>query len=64
MVIYLFEKFEFFLSKITCLNEEIRRELKLSNFNKVIQITKIVKFEIHLKRKEIEISQFFKFLIV
>jgi len=49
---------------MTCLDEEIRRELKLSNFKKVSQITKIVEFEIHSKRKEFEIPQFVKFLIV
>jgi len=49
---------------MTCLDEEIRRELKLSNFKKVFQITKIVEFEIHSKRKEIEIPQFVKFFIV
>jgi len=63
-VIHLFKEFEFLISKMTCLNEETRRELKLSNFKKVFQITKIVEFEIHLKRKEIEIPQFVKFLIV
>jgi len=49
---------------MTCLVEEIRRELKLSNFKKVFEITKIVEFEIHSKKKEIEISQFVKFIIV
>jgi len=49
---------------MTCLDEEIRRELKLSNFKKVFQITKIVEFEIHSKRKEIEIPQFLKFINV
>jgi len=63
-VIHLFWEFEFLLSKMTCLDEEIRRELKLSNFKKVSQITKIVEFEIHSKRKEFEIPQFVKFLIV
>jgi len=47
-----------------CLDEEIKRELKLRNFKKIFQITKIVKFEIHSKRKEIEIQQFVEFLIV
>jgi len=32
---------------MTCLDEGIIRELKLSNFKKVIQITKVVEFEIH-----------------
>jgi len=63
-VIHLFGEFEFLLRKMTCLDEEIRRELKLSNFKKVFQITKIVEFEIHSKRKEIEIPQFVKFFIV
>jgi len=63
-VIHLFGEFKFLLSKMTCLDEEIRRELKLSNFKKVFQITKIVEFEIHSKRKEIEIPQFLKFINV
>jgi len=63
-VIHLFREFKFFLNKMTCLVEEIRRELKLSNFKKVFEITKIVEFEIHSKKKEIEISQFVKFIIV
>jgi len=63
-VIHLFENFEFLLSKMTCLDEKIKRKLKLRNFKKVFQITKIVEFEIHSKREEIEIPQFVKFLIV
>jgi len=63
-VIYLYGEFEFLLSKTTCLDEKIRRKLKLSNFKKVFQINKIVEFEIHSKREEIEIPQFVKFLIV
>jgi len=31
---------------MTCLDEEIKRKLKLRNFKKVFQITKIVEFEI------------------
>jgi len=46
-VIYLFEQFEFFWSKMICLDEEIKRKLKLRNFKKVFQITKIMEFEIH-----------------
>jgi len=49
---------------MTCLDDEIKRELGLRNFKKIFQITKIVKFEIHSERKEIEIPQFVKFLIV
>ena len=30
-----------------CLNEEIKRKLKLMNFKKVFQITKVIEFEIH-----------------
>jgi len=36
---------------MTCLNGEIKRELKLRNFKKIFQITKIVEFEIHSKKK-------------
>jgi len=63
-VIHLFGKFEFLLSKMTCLDEKIKRKLKFRNFKKVFQITKIVEFEIHSKREEIEISQSVEFLIV
>jgi len=63
-VIHLFEEFEFLWSKMTCLDEEIKRELKLKNFKKIFQITKIVEFEIHSERKETEIPQFVKFLIL
>jgi len=45
-VIHLFGEFEFLWSKMTCLDEEIKRKLKLRNFKKVFQITKIVEFEI------------------
>ena len=37
--------------------------MKLRKFKKVFQITKIVEFEIHSKRKEIEISQVVELLI-
>jgi len=63
-VIHLFGEFEFLWSKITCLDEEIKRKLKLMNFKKIFQITKIVEFKINSKRKEIEIPQFVEFLIV
>jgi len=53
-VIHLFGEFEFLLSKMICLDEEIIRELKLSNFKKVFQITKIVELEIHSKRKKLK----------
>jgi len=46
-----------------CLDEEIKRKLKLKNFKKVFQITKIIEFEIHSKKKEIEISRVREFLI-
>ena len=32
---------------MTCLDEEIKRKLKLRNFKNVFQITKIVEFKIH-----------------
>jgi len=63
-VIHLFGAFEFLLSKMTCLDEEIKRKLKLWNSKKIFQITKIVEFEIDSKRKKIEIPQFVEFLIV
>jgi len=63
-VIHLFKEFEYLLSKMTCLDEEIERKLKLRNFNNVFQITKIVEFEIHSKRKEIEIPRFVEFVII
>jgi len=63
-VIHLFGEFEFLYNKMTCLDEKIKRKLKLKNFKKIFQITKIVEFEIHSKRKEIEISQFLGLLIV
>jgi len=37
------------------LYEEIKRKLKLKNYKKVFQITKIVDFEIHSKKKDIKI---------
>jgi len=46
-----------------CLDEEIRRKFKLRNFNKVFQITKRENFEIHSKKKEIEIPQVVELLI-
>jgi len=46
-----------------CLDEEIRMKFKLRIFRKVFQITKIIEFEIHSKRKEIEILQFLEFLM-
>jgi len=41
--------------EIKYLDEEIKSILKLMNFKKVFQITKIIEFEIHLKKKEVEI---------
>jgi len=55
-VIYLFKEFKIFWSKMTCLDEEIQKKLKLKNFKKVFQITKIVEFEIN---KKIKISLLF-----
>jgi len=37
--------------------------MKLNNFKKVFQITKIVQFEIHSKKKEIENFQVVELLI-
>jgi len=45
------------------LDEEIKRKLKLRNFKNIFQITKIVEFEIHSKKKEIEILQVVELLI-
>ena len=53
-VIHLFGEYEFLWSKITCLDEEIKKELKLRNFKKIFQITKIVEFEIHSKMKKLK----------
>jgi len=36
---------------MTCLDEEIKRKLKLRNLKNVFQITKIVEFEIYLKKR-------------
>jgi len=41
-VIHLFEEFEILTRKMTCLDDKIKRNLKLRNFKKVFQITKIV----------------------
>jgi len=41
------------------LDEEVKRKLKFWNFKKVFQITKIVEFEIHSKKKIIEIPLLF-----
>jgi len=41
---------------MTCLDEKIKRKLKLKNFKMIFQISKIVEFEIHSKNKEIKIS--------
>jgi len=49
-VIHLFEEFEILSRKMICLDEGIKRKLKNKNFKKVFQITKIVKFEIHLNK--------------
>jgi len=48
---------------MTCLDEKIKRKLKLRNFKKAFQITKIIEFEIQSKKKEIEIPQVMEFLI-
>ena len=37
-------------------------KLELKNFNKVFQMTKIIQFTIHSKKKEIEIFQVVKLL--
>jgi len=46
------------------LDEKIKRKLKLRNFKKVFQITKIVEFEIYSQKKEIEILQVEELLII
>jgi len=56
-IIHLFEEFKIFSRKMICLNMKIKRKLKLRNFKKVFHIIKIVKFEIHLIKKEIEFPQ-------
>ena len=35
---------------MTCLDEKVKRKLKLKNFKKVFQITKIEEFKIHYKK--------------
>jgi len=52
-VILLFGEFKILLSKVACLNEKIKRKLKFMNFKMVFQITKIIYFEIHSKKKKI-----------
>jgi len=54
-IIFLSEEIEIFLRKMICLDEKIKRKLKLRNFMKIFQITKIVDFEIHSKMKETKI---------
>jgi len=63
-VIHLFREFEILSRKMTCLDEKIKRKLKLRNFKKVFQITKIVEFEIYSQKKEIEILQVEELLII
>ena len=46
------------------MDEKIKRKLKLRNFKKVFQITKIVEFEIYSQKKEIEILQVEELLII
>jgi len=48
---------------MTCLDEKIKKKLKLRNFKNVFQINKIIEFQIHSKKKEIEILQVVKFFI-
>jgi len=54
-VINLFEEFETLSKKMICLDEKNKKELKLRIFKNVFQIIKIGNFEIHFKKKEIEI---------
>jgi len=54
-VILLFKKFEILLRRMWCLDEKIKKKLKLENYKKVFQMIKVVKFEIHSKKKKIEI---------
>lgn len=53
--IHLFGEVEIFWSKITCLDKEIKK-MKLENSKYILQITKIIEFKIHWKKKEILIS--------
>jgi len=62
-VIHIFGEFKILSKNMICLDEEIRRKFKLRNFNKVFQITKRENFEIHSKKKEIEIPQVVELLI-
>jgi len=39
-VIHLFENFEILLRKMTCLNQKIKRKMKLKKISKVFQIKK------------------------
>jgi len=46
------------------LNGEIKMKLKLSNFKKVLQKTKIIEFEIHTKRRKLKFYKFYNFSLV
>jgi len=50
-VIHLYEKIKILSRKMICLDEKIKRKLKLMNFKKVFHITKKVEFEIYSKKK-------------
>jgi len=50
MIIHLFKKFKIFEIKLTYLDENIKRKLKLKNFKIIFQINKIIEFEIHSKK--------------
>jgi len=46
---------------MTCLDDKIKRKLKLRNFKKVFQITKIIEFEIQLKRRKLKLYNVWNF---
>jgi len=64
IVIHLFGEFKIFWSKMTYLDEEIRRKLKVRNVKNEFQITKIMKFEIHLKKRKLKFHKLWNFLLV
>jgi len=57
--IHLFGEFEILWSKMTCLDEKVKRKLKLKNFKKVFQITKIEEFKIHYKKGNWNFNHFY-----
>ena len=47
-----------------CLDEEIKRILKLRNFKKILQITKIVEFKITKKRRKLKFLKLWNYSLV